>query len=81
MSPTPATVGDISWSLLKEARNRGPPTADVIREPLRLLREKHAESRLQPLRDLLMGGLSSGEPVEQISCLLNRLTEVCGTNA
>lgn len=38
---------------------------EVIRESLRLLREKQAESRLQALRDLLTEGLSSGEPVEQ----------------
>ena len=35
----------------------------MIRESLRLLREKQAESRLQALRDLLAEGLSSGEPV------------------
>lgn len=38
--------------------------SEVIRESLRLLREKHAESRLQALRDLLVEGLSSGEPQE-----------------
>ncbi|MCV5784229.1 type II toxin-antitoxin system ParD family antitoxin, partial [Escherichia coli] len=32
-----------------------------IRESLRLLREKQAESRLQALRDMLAEGLSSGE--------------------
>lgn len=37
--------------------------SEVIRESLRLLREKQAESRLQTLRDLLAEGLSSGEPV------------------
>jgi antitoxin ParD1/3/4 len=36
--------------------------SEVIRESLRLLREKHAESRLQALRDMLADGLSSGEP-------------------
>lgn len=39
--------------------------SEVIRESLRLLREKQAESRLQALqalRDLLAEGLSSGEP-------------------
>lgn len=35
---------------------------EVIRESLRLLREKQAGSRLQALRDLLAEGLSSGEP-------------------
>jgi len=38
--------------------------SEVIRESLRLLREKQAESRLQALRDLLAEGLSSGEPQE-----------------
>ncbi|WII85133.1 type II toxin-antitoxin system ParD family antitoxin (plasmid) [Klebsiella pasteurii] len=37
--------------------------SEVIRDSLRLLREKQAESRLQALRDLLAEGLSSGEPV------------------
>ncbi|EHT04832.1 CC2985 family putative addiction module antidote protein [Klebsiella michiganensis] len=36
--------------------------SEVIRDSLRLLREKQAESRLQTLRDLLAEGLSSGEP-------------------
>ena len=35
--------------------------SEVIREALRLLREKQAESRLQALRDLLAEGLSSGD--------------------
>lgn len=35
--------------------------SEVIRESLRLLREKQAESRLQALRDMLAEGLSSGE--------------------
>ncbi|HCF8406277.1 TPA: type II toxin-antitoxin system ParD family antitoxin [Klebsiella pneumoniae] len=38
--------------------------SEVIRESLRLLREKQAESRLQALRDLLAEGLSSGAPVD-----------------
>lgn len=37
--------------------------SEVIRESLRLLREKQAESRLQTLRNLLAEGLSSGKPV------------------
>ncbi|EEH8382853.1 type II toxin-antitoxin system ParD family antitoxin [Salmonella enterica subsp. enterica serovar Montevideo] len=37
--------------------------SEAIRESLRLLREKQAESRLQVLRDLLAEGLSSGELV------------------
>lgn len=36
---------------------------EVIRESLRLLREKQAESHLQALRDLLAEALSSDEPV------------------
>ena len=36
--------------------------SEVIRDSLRLLRERQAESRLQTLRDLLTEGLSSGEP-------------------
>ncbi len=35
--------------------------SEVMRDALRLLREKQAESRLQKLRDLLAEGLSSGE--------------------
>ena len=35
--------------------------SEVIRESLRLLREKQAESRLQALRYMLEEGLSSGE--------------------
>lgn len=35
--------------------------SEVIRESLRLLREKQAESRLQALRDMLAERLSSGE--------------------
>lgn len=38
--------------------------SEVIRESLRLQREKQAESRLQALRDLLAEGLSSAEVVE-----------------
>ncbi|POT29227.1 type II toxin-antitoxin system ParD family antitoxin [Citrobacter braakii] len=37
--------------------------SEVIRESLRILRKKQAESRLQTLRDLLAEGLSSGEAV------------------
>ncbi|ROS07823.1 antitoxin ParD1/3/4 [Raoultella sp. BIGb0399] len=35
--------------------------SEVLRDALRLLREKQAESRLQALRDLLAEGISSGE--------------------
>lgn len=47
--------------------------SEVIRESLRLLREKQAESRLQALRDLLAEGLSSREPQawEKDAFLLN----------
>lgn len=38
--------------------------SEIIRESLRLLREKLAESRLQALRDLLAEGLNSGDSVE-----------------
>lgn len=37
--------------------------SEVMRDALRLLREKQAESRLQALRDLLAEGLSSGGAV------------------
>lgn len=37
--------------------------SEVMRDALRLLREKQAESRLQSLRDLLAEGISSGEAV------------------
>ncbi|EPB5915891.1 type II toxin-antitoxin system ParD family antitoxin [Citrobacter amalonaticus] len=49
-------------SLIKSGDYR--TQSEVIRESLRLLREKQAESRLQALRDLLAEGLSSGESVE-----------------
>ncbi|RPH29626.1 type II toxin-antitoxin system ParD family antitoxin [Buttiauxella warmboldiae] len=41
--------------------------SEVMRDGLRLLREKQAESRLQILRDLLAEGISSGDamPWEQ----------------
>lgn len=39
--------------------------SEVIRESLRLLREKQAESRLQALRDMLAEGLSSGEKLSR----------------
>lgn len=35
--------------------------SEVMRDALRLLREKHAESRIQELRDLLAKGIGSGE--------------------
>ncbi|WP_230354395.1 type II toxin-antitoxin system ParD family antitoxin [Lelliottia sp. WAP21] len=35
--------------------------SEVMRDALRLLREKQAESRLQALRDLLAEGISSGD--------------------
>ncbi|MBS0056951.1 MULTISPECIES: type II toxin-antitoxin system ParD family antitoxin [Yersinia] len=37
--------------------------SEVIRESLRLLREKQAESQLQILRDLMAEGIGSGESV------------------
>ncbi|EKN6177462.1 type II toxin-antitoxin system ParD family antitoxin [Yersinia sp. 22-579] len=36
--------------------------SEVLRDALRLLREKQAESHLQSLRDLLAEGVSSGIP-------------------
>jgi antitoxin ParD1/3/4 len=36
--------------------------SEVLRDALRLLREKQAESHLQSLRDSLAEGLSSGTP-------------------
>lgn len=38
--------------------------SEVMRDALRLLREKQAESRLQELRDLLAEGISSGEATQ-----------------
>ncbi|MCA6971430.1 MULTISPECIES: type II toxin-antitoxin system ParD family antitoxin [Pectobacterium] len=38
--------------------------SEVIREALRMLREKQAESDLQTLRHLLAEGINSGEPQE-----------------
>nr|WP_233981094.1 type II toxin-antitoxin system ParD family antitoxin [Pectobacterium versatile] len=38
--------------------------SEVIREALRMLREKQAESDLQMLRHLLAEGINSGEPQE-----------------
>ena len=35
--------------------------SEVMRDALRLLREKQAESRLQELRDLMAEGISSGD--------------------
>ncbi|MRT06193.1 type II toxin-antitoxin system ParD family antitoxin [Ewingella americana] len=50
--------------------------SEVLRDALRLLREKQAESRLQTLRDLLAEGLSSGEPeVWDKDAFLKRMKE------
>ncbi|GKW17225.1 hypothetical protein PEC301937_31740 [Pectobacterium carotovorum subsp. carotovorum] len=38
--------------------------SEVIREALRMLREKQAETDLQTLRHLLAEGINSGEPQE-----------------
>ncbi|MCL2893996.1 type II toxin-antitoxin system ParD family antitoxin [Brenneria tiliae] len=38
--------------------------SEVIREAIRMLREKQAESDLQKLRNLIADGLNSGEPQE-----------------
>jgi len=50
--------------------------SEVLRDALRLLREKQAESRLQTLRDLLAEGLSSGAPeVWDKDAFLKRMKE------
>jgi len=38
--------------------------SEVVRESLRLLREKQAESKLENLKRLIQEGLDSGEPME-----------------
>jgi antitoxin ParD1/3/4 len=38
--------------------------SEVVRESLRLLREKQAESKLENLRKLIQEGIDSGEPKE-----------------
>lgn len=50
--------------------------SEVLRDALRLLREKQAESRLQQLRDLLAEGISSGAPqVWEQDTFLQRMKE------
>lgn len=50
--------------------------SEVLRDALRLLREKQAESRLQQLRDLLAEGISSGTPqVWEQDTFLQRMKE------
>ncbi|EAA1350158.1 type II toxin-antitoxin system ParD family antitoxin [Escherichia coli] len=58
-------LGDELWEYIESLIESGDyrTQSEVIRESLRLLREKQAESRLQTLRNLLAEGLSSGEPV------------------
>ena len=46
-------------SLVKAGEYR--TQSEVMRDALRLLREKQAHSRLQALRDLLAEGISSGD--------------------
>lgn len=53
--------GRFTESLIESGNYR--TMSEVIRESLRLLREKQAESRLQTRRDLPAEGMSSGEPV------------------
>ena len=59
-------LGDELWEYIESLIESGDyrTQSEVIRESLRLLREKQAESRLQALRDLLAEGLSSGEKSE-----------------
>ena len=50
--------------------------SEVLRDALRLLREKQAESRLQQLRDLLAEGIRSGAPqVWEQDTFLQRMKE------
>lgn len=50
--------------------------SEVLRDALRLLREKQAESRLQQLRNLLAQGISSGAPqVWEQDTFLQRMKE------
>lgn len=50
--------------------------SEVLRDALRLLREKQAESRLQQLRDLLAEGISSGAPqIWEEDTFLQRMKE------
>lgn len=51
---------DFIDSLVKSGDYR--TQSEVLRDALRLLREKQAESHLQTLRDLLAEGVSSGTP-------------------
>ncbi len=50
--------------------------SEVLRDALRLLREKQAESKLQQLRDLLAEGISSGVPqIWEQDTFLKRMKE------
>nr|WP_226812041.1 type II toxin-antitoxin system ParD family antitoxin [Buttiauxella massiliensis] len=50
--------------------------SEVLRDALRLLREKQAASRLQQLRDLLAEGISSGAPqIWEQDTFLQRMKE------
>lgn len=57
-------VGDELREFIDSLVNSGDyrTQSEVLRDALRLLREKQAESQLQALRDLLAEGMS-GEPV------------------
>ncbi|AYN27829.1 type II toxin-antitoxin system ParD family antitoxin [Buttiauxella sp. 3AFRM03] len=55
--------------------------SEVLRDALRLLREKQAESRLQQLRDLLAEGISSGAPqIWEQDTFLKRMKEKVKSN-
>jgi len=71
----PVDVGDelreFIDSLVKAGDYR--TQSEVMRDALRLLREKQAQSRLQELRDLLAEGISSGDakPWDKDAFLMN----------
>ncbi|UVZ93289.1 type II toxin-antitoxin system ParD family antitoxin [Enterobacter hormaechei] len=56
-------VGDELREFIDSLVNAGDyrTQSEVMRDALRLLREKQAESRLEELRDMLAEGISSGE--------------------
>jgi antitoxin ParD1/3/4 len=48
--------------------------SEVVRDGLRLLQEKQAESKLETLRKLIDEGINSGEPVDwNVNEFLNRM--------
>ena len=61
--PMTVDVGDELREFIDSLANAGDyrTQSEVMRDALRRLREKQAESRLQELRDLLAEGTSSGK--------------------